>query len=424
MPNTCIVGVQWGDEGKGKIVDLLAGDYDFVVRYQGGCNAGHTVVIGDEEFILHLMPSGVLHPGVVCVIGNGVVVDPVVLLEEIEALRKRGIEVGENLKISGRAHIVLPYHKRLDAASEKKRGEKKIGSTLRGIAPCYADKMARMGIRIGDLYSPASFRARLEENIQEKNRLLGEIYSAEPLNPDDIYETYLECAEKMRPFVTDTVFLINEAVRAGKSLLFEGAQGSLLDVDFGTYNYITSSNATASGVSPGSGLPPMKLDQVIGVAKAYTTRVGEGPFPTELSDEIGERLRERGREYGATTGRPRRCGWFDAVACRFTTMINGCETIALTKLDVLDMEPRIKLCVAYESNGKSLENFPASLETLNNAKPIYEELPGWQEKTSGITKFKQLPQKAKVYLDFLKKTINTEISFISIGRERNQIIRL
>lgn len=424
MPNTCIVGVQWGDEGKGKIVDLLAGDYDFVVRYQGGCNAGHTVVIGDEEFILHLIPSGVLHPGVVCVIGNGVVVDPVVLLEEIEALRKRGIEVDENLKISDRAHIVLPYHKRLDAASEKKRGEKKIGSTLRGIAPCYADKMARMGIRIGDLYSPASFRARLEENIQEKNRLLGEIYSAEPLNPDDIYETYLECAEKMRPFVTDTVFLINEAVRAGKSLLFEGAQGSLLDVDFGTYNYITSSNATASGVSPGSGLPPMKLDQVIGVAKAYTTRVGEGPFPTELSDEIGERLRERGREYGATTGRPRRCGWFDAVACRFTTMINGCETIALTKLDVLDMEPRIKLCVAYESNGKSLENFPASLETLNNAKPIYEELPGWQEKTSGITKFKQLPQKAKVYLDFLKKTINTEISFISIGRERNQIIRL
>ncbi len=424
MPNTCIVGVQWGDEGKGKIVDLLAGDYDLVVRYQGGCNAGHTVVIGDEEFILHLMPSGVLHPGVVCVIGNGVVVDPVVLLEEIEALRKRGIEVGENLKISGRAHIVLPYHKRLDAASEKKRGDQKIGSTLRGIAPCYADKMARMGIRISDLYTPASFRARLEENIQEKNHLLGEIYSAEPLNPDDIYETYLECAEKMRPFVTDTVFLINDAVRAGKSLLFEGAQGSLLDVDFGTYNYITSSNATASGVSPGSGLPPMKLDQVIGVAKAYTTRVGEGPFPTELSDEIGERLRERGREYGATTGRPRRCGWFDAVACRFTTMINGCETIALTKLDVLDMEPTIKLCVAYESNRKSLENFPASLETLNNAKPIYEELPGWQEKTSGITKFKQLPQKAKVYLDFLKKTINTEISFISIGRERNQIIRL
>ena len=424
MPNTCIVGVQWGDEGKGKIVDLLAGDYDFVVRYQGGCNAGHTVVIGDEEFILHLLPSGVLHPGVVCVIGNGVVVDPVVLLEEIEALRKRGIEVGENLKISDRAHIVLPYHKRLDAASEKKRGEKKIGSTLRGIAPCYADKMARMGIRISDLYTPASFRARLEENIQEKNRLLEEIYSAEPLNPDDIYETYLECAEKMRPFVTDTVFLLNDAVRAGKNLLFEGAQGSLLDVDFGTYNYITSSNATASGVSPGSGLPPMKLDQVIGVAKAYTTRVGEGPFPTELSDEIGERLRERGREYGATTGRPRRCGWFDAVACRFTTMINGCETIALTKLDVLDMEPRIKLCVAYKSNGKSLENFPASLETLNNAKPVYEELPGWQEATSGITKFKQLPQKAKVYLDFLKKTINTEISFISIGRERNQIIRL
>ena len=424
MPNTCVVGVQWGDEGKGKIVDLLAGDYDFVVRYQGGCNAGHTVVIGDEEFILHLVPSGVLHPGVVCVIGNGVVVDPLLLLEEVEALRKRGIEVGENLKISDRAHIVLPYHKRLDAASEKKRGEKKIGSTLRGIGPCYADKMARMGIRIADLYSPTSFRERLEENIEEKNRLLSQVYDAEPLNPDDIYETYLECAEKMRPFVTDTVFLINEATRAGKRLLFEGAQGSLLDVDFGTYNYITSSNATASGVSAGSGLPPMSLDQVIGVAKAYTTRVGEGPFPTELSDEIGERLREHGREYGATTGRPRRCGWFDAVAVRFTTMINGCQTLAFTKLDVLDREPTIKVCVAYESSGKTYENFPASLEVLNNSRPLYEELPGWQEETSGITKFKELPQKAKGYLDFLKKTLNTEISFISIGRERNQVIRL
>jgi len=419
-----VVGVQWGDEGKGKIVDLLAGDFDFVVRYQGGSNAGHTVVIGNDEFILHLVPSGVLHSGVVCVIGNGVVVDPVLLLEEIEALRKRGIEVGENLKISDRAHIVLPYHKKLDAASEKKRGDRKIGSTLRGIGPCYADKMARMGIRIADLYTPTSFRKRLEENIEEKNRLLGEVYNAEPLNPDDIYETYLECAEKMCPFVTDTVFLINEAVRAGKSLLFEGAQGSLLDVDFGTYNYITSSNATASGVSAGSGLPPMSLDQVIGVAKAYTTRVGEGPFPTELSGEIGERLRERGREYGATTGRPRRCGWFDAVAGRFTTMINGCQTLAFTKLDVLDREPTIKVCVAYESNGKSFENFPASLEVLNNSSPLYEELPGWQDETSGITEFKELPQEAKGYLDFLKKTLNTEISFISIGRERNQVIRL
>ena len=424
MPNTCVVGVQWGDEGKGKIVDLLAEDYDFVVRYQGGCNAGHTVVIGDEEFILHLVPSGVLHPGVVCVIGNGVAVDPVVLLEEIEALKKRGLAVGDNLKVSDRAHMVLPYHKMLDAASERKKGDKKIGSTLRGIAPCYADKMARMGIRITDLYSPDSLRERLEENIEEKNRLLSEIYDAEPLNANDIYETYIECAEKLRPFVTDTILLINEAVRAGKSLLFEGAQGSLLDVDFGTYNYITSSNATASGVSTGSGLPPMKLDGVLGVAKAYTTRVGEGPFPTELSDEIGERLRERGREYGATTGRPRRTGWFDAVACRFTTMINGCETIALTKLDVLDMEPNIKICVAYEKDGESFENFPASLEVLSNAKPVYEELPGWQEKTSGTTKFQELPQKAKDYLDFLKKALDTEISFISIGRERNQVIRL
>ena len=410
--NACVVGMQWGDEGKGKIVDLLSKDFDIVVRTQGGSNAGHTVVIGDEKFILHLIPSGILRDGKTCVIGNGVVVDPEQLLSEIKELNGRGVATAGKLLISDRAHTVMPYHKALDAARENALGDDKIGTTLRGIGPAYADKAARTGIRIGDLADPRACREKLEHQVPLVNKTLQNVYGAEPVNVAEVINWAARKGEAIRPMVGDTVEFLHEASRTGKTILFEGAQGSLLDADFGTYPFNTSSNASAGGMATGSGLPPKELGRVIGVLKAYTTRVGAGPFPTELDDETGSRLRERGGEFGATTGRPRRCGWFDAVAARYSAMINGVDELAITKLDVLEGIDPIRICVAYEIDGRQTETFPAQADRLAGARPVYEEMPGWQ--AGGLC------PDAAAYVDRLCELVGAPAKVISIGSERGQ----
>ncbi|WP_035587416.1 adenylosuccinate synthase [Hippea jasoniae] len=420
--NRLVVGGQWGDEGKGKIVDILAQNADVIVRYQGGSNAGHTVCVGDKKFILHLIPSGILHENKICVIGNGVVVDPKSLLEEKKILEDLGIEVEGRLFISEKAHLVMPYHKEFDAKKEAVLGENSIGTTKRGIGPTYTDKHARVGIRICDLENPDVFKEKLNANIKFINKLC-ELYEIEPFDANKIFDEYMDYAQKIKPFIRNTVYYLNGVFKNGRSILFEGAQGSLLDVDFGTYPFVTSSHPTVGGAFSGTGLPHKAIDRVMIVVKAYTTRVGNGPFPTELTDEVGNYIRDNGAEYGATTGRPRRCGWLDLVVVKYAAMINGADEIALTKLDVLDGLDEIKVCVGYEYQGRKIGFIPSQLEEFAKCKPIYKTFKGW-DKTAGITDYEDLPENAKRYLEYISMFTGVRFAFISTGAERKQTIEL
>ena len=421
MPTIVVVGAQWGDEGKGKVIDMLTEKADVVVRFQGGNNAGHTVVVGIQEFIMHLLPSGILHRGKYCVIGNGVVVDPAGLLEEIEGLRKRGIEVDEtNLGLSDQAHLIFPYHKALDKLKEARVGPGKIGTTGRGIGPCYMDKASRVGIRLADLLDEQVFRKKLEMNLEEKNLLFSRVYGAETFSFDQIYSQYLEYGKKLAPYAIQAPLVLNRAVGQNKTVLFEGAQGTWLDIDHGTYPYVTSSNATAGGACVGTGVSPSRIDQVIGVVKAYTTRVGEGPFPTEFPAPLMEQIRTKGKEFGATTARPRRCGWFDAVLVKYSVILNGINEIAVTKLDVLDDLPRVRICVAYQLDGRRLESPPSNIDRWPQMEPIYEDHPGWLADTSQVSCFEDLPPQARRYLKRLEEFLNVKITIVSVGSKREQ----
>ncbi len=422
MSNIILVGAQWGDEGKGKIIDILSEKADVIIRFQGGNNAGHTVVTGEEEFILHLIPSGILHKNKACVIGNGVVVDPEALLNEIDALKKRRIGVDDSLIISDQVHIIFPYHKLLDELREKKKGKTKIGTTKRGIGPCYADKVSRCGIRLTELLNPQEFREKLKFNIDEKNAILSTLYGHKGFSLDEIYERYIEYGKKLKKYIQNTPLFLNTAISKDKSLLFEGAQGTLLDIDHGTYPFVTSSNATAGGACAGSGISPIKINRIIGVAKAYTTRVGEGPFPTEFGPDLMKKIRKKGKEFGATTGRPRRCGWLDVAILKHAVMINGLTELVLTKLDVLDDTDPIKVCVAYKCGGKVLKDFPSNMETLAECRPVYKELPGWKEDTSSVTKYRVLPLKARKYIAYISKFLKKKIPMVSVGSERRQTL--
>jgi len=420
MSNIVVVGAQWGDEGKGKVIDILTEDVDIVVRFQGGNNAGHTVVVGNEQFIMHLIPSGILHKEKVCVIGNGVVVDPAALLEEIEDLRKRGVEVKDRLWVSDQAHLIFPYHKALDKLREARVGPGKIGTTGRGIGPCYSDKADRMGIRLADLLDEEIFRRKLKMNLDEKNILFTKLYQAPVYSFDEIFREYSGYRKEIARYAIDTPVFLNRALKEGKSVLFEGAQGTWLDVDHGTYPYVTSSNATAGGACVGTGIGPSRIDQVIGVVKAYTTRVGEGPFPTEFPPKLMEEIRAKGKEFGATTARPRRCGWFDAVLVRHSVMLNGIDKIAVTKLDVLDDSPRVKICTAYSLNGKKLETPPSAIDRWNDVEPVYEEHPGWLSDTSQVASFEGLPPQAQRYLKRIEELLQVKVSMVSVGSKREQ----
>ena len=422
MSVTVVVGSQWGDEGKGKIVDILSERYNIVVRYQGGANAGHTVKIGEKQFILHLIPSGILRENVLCVIGNGVVIDPAALLAEIKQLEDSGINIKGRLFISQNAHLIMPYHKLLDSISES--GTSKIGTTGRGIGPCYIDKYARKGIRIVDLLDKKVLEEKIRTNIEEKNNLLKKVYNLKELAVEEIIKEYVEFDDAIDQYITDVPLFLNSALEDGKSILLEGAQGALLDVDHGTYPYVTSSNPTSGGASTGSGIPPTKITAVYGIVKAYTTRVGLGPFPTELTNTDGEQLRSVGAEFGATTGRPRRCGWYDAFLVNYSRMINGIERVAITKLDVLSHFEKIKVCVGYEINGKKLKSYPTSVNQIMQAVPIYETLSGWNADLSNLTDYDQLPTEAKDYLQFISEQSGFEISIISVGPSRSQTIEL
>ncbi len=422
MPNIVVVGTQWGDEGKGKVVDILAPHVNVVARFAGGNNAGHTVVVGREKYVLHTIPSGILHPGCRCVIGCGVVVDPGSLIEEMEALVRRGVTLDGNLFISKNAHLIMPYHPALDLASEAKLGKRRIGTTGRGVGPAYVDKAARVGIRMADLLNERLFREKLELNVAQKNRLLREIYDAETFTVEEILDKYLRYAGWLAPYITDTALLLSRWIEAGYSVMFEGAQATMLDIDHGTYPYITSSSTTAGGASTGTGVPPTKIHGVVGVSKAYTTRVGGGPFPTEMTGAIAETIRARGHEYGATTGRPRRCGWFDAVVGRYATRINGLDTVALTKLDVLDQCETLKVCVAYRHQGELLTEFPEDETVVAAAEPVYEEIEGWLAPTVGAKNEADLPAKARRYLERLEELIGTSFCLISTGAQRDETI--
>jgi adenylosuccinate synthase len=425
MSTVTVVGVQWGDEGKGKIVDLLSRDADLVVRFHGGNNAGHTLVVGDERTVLHLIPSGVLHAGKICVIGNGVVIDPEVLVSELAALRKRGyLSDDACLKVSDEAHLIMPYHKAIDLARERLRGKGEIGTTGRGIGPTYEDKFARTGIRVVDLLDAEVFREKLERNLEEKNIYLRSILKEPGLDFAAIHDAYRGYAERLRPYVTDTALYLHQAIAAGRRVLFEGAQGTFLDVDHGTYPYVTSSSCVAGAVCAGAGVGPAALQSVIGICKAYTTRVGNGPFPTEETSAIGERLRETGDEFGATTGRPRRCGWFDAVMARQAARLNGLTGIALTKLDVLTGIDPIRVCTAYRVGAERFEHVPASVRLLERAVPEYENLPGWTEPLRAARRMAELPTNARRYVARLEKLCGTPFSIVSVGAEREETIVL
>ena len=418
MSVTVIVGGQWGDEGKGKIVDILSESHDVVARYQGGANAGHTIQINGRKFVLHLIPSGILRDDVICVIGNGVVIDPAALLEEIELLRQNNISVEGRLFISQNAHLIMPWHKIIDSLNEK--GKSKIGTTGKGIGPCYIDKYARKGIRIIDLLDPVKLERKIRENLEEKNNLLADYYKSERLDVEKIVETYLAFDRAIDPYIKDVPAYLNKAIADGKSVLLEGAQGALLDVDHGTYPYVTSSHPTSGGACTGTGIPPTKINEVTAIIKAYTTRVGEGPFPTELLDETGEKLRAKGFEFGATTGRPRRCGWFDAFLVKYSSMVNGTTSVALTKMDVLDSFPEIKVATGYIHKGKLLSNFPVDCDILNECEPVYETVEGWNCDTSGCTSWNDLPDKAKKYIDFISEKAGMKVAIVSIGPNREQ----
>ncbi len=425
MPSTVLIGVQWGDEGKGKVVDVLAEKADVIVRYQGGNNAGHTVNIGRKRFILHLIPSGILHPKTVCVVGNGVVVDPAALIAEIEYLAAEGIRVDGRLFISELNHVIFPYHRVLDALREDQCGSaERIGTTKRGIGPAYVDKAARRGIRMVDLLYPDIFKTKLSRSLEENNRIITQIYGGAPVSAAEVYREYSKMARRIRRYVCNTQRLVNEAVEAGKRILFEGAQGTLLDVDFGTYPFVTSSNTIAGGACCGAGVSPRHIDAVVGVVKAYTTRVGEGPFPTESKDELGNFLRQEGQEYGATTGRARRCGWFDGVASRHAVMVNGVDSVVVTKLDILNKLPAIKVCTAYRLRGRRVTDFPASCELLDQCVPEYETLPGWKSDLKNVRTYEALPPKAKTYLKRLETLLGARISMVSIGSQRARTLVL
>lgn len=416
--NLAVLGAQWGDEGKGKVVDLLTPNFDIVARYQGGHNAGHTVYVHGRKFVLRLIPSGMLHPGVVCVIGNGVVVDPTALFAEIDELIQAGIDVSGRLFVSDKAHLILPYHRDLDLLSEARRGERKIGTTSRGIGPAYEDKIARRGIRVGDLTDPVGLDKNVRDNVNARNRLVND----STMDADQVLAHLLEQAERLRPLARDVSLMLNEAMRAGKRIMFEGAQGTLLDIDHGTYPYVTSSNATVGGACTGLGIGPRAVGAVMGVAKAYTTRVGEGPLPTELADDMGQRLRDSGHEYGAVTGRPRRCGWYDAVAVRYGARINGLDALALTKLDVLDGLAEIHICTAYRCGSKTLAEFPSDVAQLAACEPIYETMPGWPTPTKGVRRFQDLPDAAKRYVARLEAVSGVPAAIISTGSDRGDTI--
>ena len=424
MPNMVIVGAQWGDEGKGKIVDLLCDRFDVVARYQGGHNAGHTVKIGDRKFVMHLIPTGILHPDKECVIGNGVVIDPEYLLSEISQLEALGISLCGRLFISTRAHLILPYHRAIEVATEKALGDKKIGTTVRGIGPCYEDKAARSGVRVCDLFHPEILRERIFENVKTKNALLTTLYQAETLDPEAILDQVMSLIEKLKPYATDTAAWLAGAMKAGKRILFEGAQAILLDLDHGTYPFVTSSSAGAGGACTGTGVPPTRIDGVIGVAKAYATRVGGGPFPTEIKTPLGEQIRQRGGEYGASTGRPRRCGWFDVPAARYAGRINGIDALAITKIDVLDTLDEIPVCSGYRYKGSDLLEMPCESTVLEKVEPVYKVFPGWQSPTVGLTSHEALPRNAQEYLHALSELTGMEVAMISTGPERKQTILL
>ncbi len=415
-----VVGTQFGDEGKGKIIDVLSPEADYVVRFQGGNNAGHTVVVGEEKFILHLLPSGIINSKGKCIIGSGVVIDPKVLLHEISELEKRGFSVN-NLFLDERAHIIMPYHIAVDRAKEEALGKNKIGTTLRGIGPCYNDKISRNGIRVGDLLDKDTFKEKLAWNLKEKNSML-KAYNKEVFDFDSMYNEYLELADKLKDKIIDAVLEVNEAIESGKKVLFEGAQALMLDIDHGSYPYVTSSSPSSGGVCAGAGVAPNKLNRIFGVMKAYATRVGEGPFPTELNDEVGEKLRQVGHEFGATTGRPRKCGWLDLVMGKYAVMIDGLTDIVLTKIDVLTGLNKIKVAVGYEINGKTYKSYPVSLKKSTDVKIIYKEFDSWKEDITKIKNYEDLPQNCKKYIEFLEEYLGVSISVVSVGPERTQNI--
>jgi len=424
MSSVIVVGSQWGDEGKGKIVDFLSEKADVVARYQGGHNAGHTVVINKEKFILHLIPSGILYKNKMCLIGNGVVVDPAALIEEINGLKERGVEIGKNLFLSKNAHLIMPYHLALDKESERCKGTKSLGTTGRGIGPAYVDKMARVGIRVADMLHPAVFKDKLQSNLHYINFLLENLYKIPPFDLDAIYNEYMGYAQRLSEYVADTDIIINKMISEDKNVLFEGAQGTLLDIDHGTYPYVTSSNSIAGGACTGLGVGPTKISRVLGVVKAYTTRVGSGPFPTEIKDALGDKLRQRGGEYGATTGRPRRCGWLDMVILRHSAQINGLTGVAVTKLDILDDIEMIKICTSYKYKGKIYHEFPKEISIFEECEPVYEEVRGWSKSTVGIRDFSRLPGEAKAYIKRIEKMLGVEVHLISTGQRRDELIKL
>jgi adenylosuccinate synthase len=413
-----VLGAQWGDEGKGKIVDLLTPNFSIVARYQGGHNAGHTVYASGRKFVLRLLPSGILHEGITCVIGNGVVVDPQALFGEIDEVQAAGVRIGDRLIISDKAHLILPYHRELDVLSEARRGERKIGTTSRGIGPAYEDKIARRGVRVGDLANMQALASAVQHNVAARNRIIPE----STMDAGQVLDDLKKAWERMSPWVTDVSLFLSRARAAGRSIMFEGAQGTLLDIDHGTYPYVTSSNATIGGVCVGLGLPPRAIDGVIGVAKAYTTRVGEGALPTELTGEMGNRLRESGQEFGAVTGRPRRCGWYDAVAVRYAVRVNGLDALALTKLDVLDGLPELEVCTAYRCNGATLTEMPGDHAQLSACEPVYETLPGWTTPTAGIRRFDDLPREARAYVARLEEVTGVPAGIVSTGSKREDTI--
>lgn len=424
MSNSVVLGAQWGDEGKGKIVDMYSAQADMVVRYQGGHNAGHTVWVAGDKYVLHLVPSGIIHKKTVNIIGNGVVVEPESLIKEIKGLMERGIALEGRFFVSDRAHVIMPYHCAFDQRKEEMKGEKKIGTTGRGIGPCYADKIGRSGIRVGDLLRPDYMRATLEEHLKEINAIGRALYNLRPFETDEVMSALVKYAEFLKPFIADTALIVNKAIAAGKKVMMEGAQGTLLDIDFGTYPYVTSSNGTAGGACTGSGVSPRNIHTVVGVSKAYATRVGSGPFPTELFDKTGDRLRDRGDEYGTTTGRPRRCGWIDLVALKYAVMINGLSHIALTKLDVLSGCDEVKTCVAYNVDGQEITDFPFDLRSLNTAEPVYKSFTGWKEDIGSAKTLADLPPAAREYIAYISEAVGAPYCLVSVGTDREQTIVL
>ncbi len=419
--NTVLVGLQWGDEGKGKVIDILSRDAKYIVRYQGGNNAGHTVVVNRVPYVFHLLPSGILHRNKICVIGNGVVIDPEVLLDEINSVQEKNISVGNRLKISEQAHVIFPYHRILDGLRETKRSNK-IGTTGKGIGPCYSDKVSRCGIRMGDLLNPGLLRRKLKDNLKEKNEIFKTVFHHPGFHFRDLYQTYLNYGSQLKKYICDTLELLDVAVKEKKAVLFEGAQGTFLDIDFGTYPFVTSSNTVAAGACIGSGISPTKINKVIGVTKAYTTRVGEGPFITEFSKALNDEIRSKGKEFGATTGRPRRCGWFDAVMVRRAVLINGAGSLAMMKLDVLDHLDKIKVCVAYKYKGRIFKQFPNDLEAMQKAKPIYKQFSGWKLTTAKIRSYSRLPRQARDYIEGIEDLCKAPVKIVSVGSSREETL--